>query len=82
MDTKKCVVIDPTVPTFIEDAISMGGFELKALFSTHHHMLEIVFSLICRKHVLGMGEVLAKHPSIPVYGGYHPEVAFVFLFFM
>ena len=29
-----------------------------------------------------MGEVLAKHPSIPVYGGYHPDVAFAFPFSM
>ena len=42
MDTKRCVVIDPIVPTFIEDAISVSGLELKALLSTHHHMFKIV----------------------------------------
>lgn len=38
MDTRHCVVIDPIIPKYIEDAISTSGYELKALLATHHHV--------------------------------------------
>ena len=38
MDNKNCVVVDPSNPAYVEDAVKNCGFNLKGILVTHHHM--------------------------------------------
>lgn len=37
-DNKNCVVVDPSNPSYVEDAVKSCGFNLKGILVTHHHM--------------------------------------------
>lgn len=37
-DNKNCVVVDPSNPAYVEDAVKSCGFNLKGILVTHHHM--------------------------------------------
>lgn len=37
-DNKNCVVVDPSNPAYVEDAVQNCGFNLKGILVTHHHM--------------------------------------------
>ena len=75
MEKKNCVVVDPSNPKYIEDAISTSASNLKGILVTHHHVYDLLLDLMRRKHVVGLGEMLNNHKDCPVYAGEFSDVS-------
>ena len=78
-EKKNCLVIDPSNPKYIEDAVSITGSNLKGILVTHHHRFQWRGEIMRRRHVVGLGEVLNNHQDCPVYAGEFPDVFRSFL---
>lgn len=59
IDGTMAAIVDPGEAAPIEEALAKEGVQLAAVWATHHHA----------DHVGGVGDLLAKHPGIPVIAG-------------
>lgn len=64
-DGRNALVVDPGQAAPVFEALEREGLRLAAILLTHHHA----------DHVGGVGEIVARYGSLPVYGPAHESIA-------